>query len=821
MVTDAQVVPRCKKKPAIAGVTQEQIIAMINRNGQRLKLPLRAILVAILFVTGVAAQEANRVSGTVVDTTGGAVAAARLTLLNSSGAVAREASTDDAGNFSISVVDKGTYTLRVEKERFDAASAKVVVAETPNAPLHVTLRLQSVRQSVTVNDAGPYVAPDASSSTKLDVPLMELPLSVHVVSAAVLQDQQVISLESAIQNISGVIVSNDGYATADSFTIRGFDQAELTYEDGLRLDQYTNSGFTRDMANVEQVEVVKGPDAVIYGQSEPGGLVNVVIKKPLDTPYFSLQQQFGNYGIYRTTLDASGPLLTKRLLYRFNLDYTDADSFRNFINTRRVSVFPTLLWKPNSRDQVTFEYYYGRGHNTADNGIPFLPNGTPANVPLSRNYADPSANFDPIREYSGKVRASHSFSENWKLRLTYKTQFTDAPTPNFQVYVGDTDTSGNLNLIGFVGQIFKHRTQQVVSDLSGQFYTGRIRHNFDIGFDYYFDAGRYDANVYFPPSINIYTPVYNQPYQLPGPSTDFFVNNGETAYGGYLQDHMTLPFHLFLLLGLRFDRVNTYDTGFGTATDVHDRPTPTPRAGLAWQPVQHLSLYGSYTGIYAATALGALTIEGKPLPPEGGREYETGLKTEWFQKRLTATASVYQIVKTNVPAADPSNPMYSIAIGAARSRGVEFDINGQITPAFRVIGGFSYIDCLILSDTNSPSLRGLRFPGVPFDSGSAFGVYEFQKQKLKGFRVGAGVVGRTGEVAWESPDGVTYSADRIKGFAIVNMMTAYSWQAKKARITAQVNVTNLLNKSYFATVNPSQALPGAPFSIMPALRVQF
>lgn len=780
----------------------------------------RSALCLILLAAAAVAQDTNRITGTVVDPTGGAVAGAKITLIDSRGATSREVLTDDAGGFSIAAAI-GTYTVKVDKERFEPAAEKVTVSESQASLLRITLRLLSLRQSVTVKDAGAYIAPDVSSSTKLDVPLMELPLSVHVVSAAVLQDQQVTSLESAIQNISGVIVSNDGYGTGDSFTIRGFDQNELTYEDGLRVDQYTNSGFTRDMANVEQVDVVKGPDAVIYGQSEPGGLVNVVIKKPLDTPYYSLQQQFGNYGVYRTTLDASGPVFTHRLLYRFNLDYTNADSFRNFINTRRISVFPTLLWKPNTHDQLTLETYYGKGHLTLDNGVPFLPNGTPANVPLSRNYVDPNANFDPVREYSIKARESHSFGENWKARVTYKTQYIQNPTPDFQIYLGDTDTSGNLQLIGFVSNIFYHRTQQVVTDVTGEFKTGAIRHNLDIGFDFYHDAGHYDANTYFPPSINIYAPVYNHPYQLPDASTDFFVNNGETAYGGYLQDHMTLPFHLYLLVGLRFDRVDTYDTGFGQATDVHDRPAPTPRAGLAWQPVPHLSLYTSWTGIYGATALGAFTIQGQPLPPEGGHQYEAGLKTEWFQKRLTATASVYQIIKTNVPAADPANPMYSIAIGQARSRGVEFDVNGQITPSFRIIGGFSYIDCTITHDTNMPSLQGLRFPGVPYDSGSLWGVYEFRNQTLKGFRVGAGLVARTGESAYESPDGVTYSPDRIAGFGIVNLMTAYTHQVKKAHLTAQVNITNLLNKSYFATVNPSQALPGAPFSIMPALRLQF
>jgi len=779
------------------------------------------MLVASFPSAGVLAQTGGDITGTVTDDAGGVIAGVKVTLLDAAGVTRGEAATNSAGTFRIPGVARGSFSLRFEQKNFETNTTPLAVTEAAPPELHIVLRVSGIRQELTVSETGPYVTPEASSATKIETPVMETPVSIHVVPQAVLLDQQVVRLETAIQNISGVIQSNDGYGTANSFVIRGFDQNELTYEDGLRVDQSTNSGLPTDMVHIEDVEVVKGPESVLYGQAEPGGLVNVVTKKPQDAPAFNLQQQFGNYAFYRTTAGATGPIVKRRLLYRVDFDYTNSGSFRNFIHSDRTAVYPSLSFRPTHRDEYTVQGYYGRGTLTSDNGIPFLPNGTPANVPLSRNYADPGSNGSPSREYYVKLLGSHSFSEKWRVRLAYKSNYITGPVHGFEVYLDDTDASGNLNRIGLASNYFHHWTHQVVTDATGQFSTWGLQHNVIAGFDYYNNYGGYEANIYNLAPINIYTPVYNQPFTPPDPAGNTIVVNGQTSYGAYVQDQVNLGKQVHLLASLRFNRVQQYDNGFPQAGDVRDRPKPTPRVGLLWQPVSHLGLYSSFTDNYGATALGALTANGKALPPQSARQYEAGVKAQWLNKRLVVSGAIYQITKHNVPAADPQNPLLSIAIGEARSRGVEVDVTGQITPGLKVIGGYSHIDAKTLQDTNLPSLAGLRFPGVPYDSGSVWGVYEIQHEKWKGLRFGAGVLARSGELAWESPDGMTYLADRIPGFGIVDAMAAYGWQAKRARVTLQVNANNLLNKGYFVAVTPSQALPGAPFSLMPALKVQF
>jgi iron complex outermembrane recepter protein len=795
-------------------------------SGKKLNRSNRIAFVAVALLLSaltVSAQSLRQISGSVIDEGGGAVVGATVSLIGSDGAVQRTTTTDSSGNFAMPDVAAGKHKIRVEKENFEVSEAFVELGPaSPVEPLRIILHVAAVRQSITVSDVGVYLVPDATGATKTDTPIMETPVSVRVIPQQVLADQQIVRVGDALQNVSGVIPNNDSFGTNDSFTIRGFDQLDLTYEDGLRLDQYSNAGFPLDLANIESIEVVKGPASVLYGQTAPGGAVNIVTKRPLDKSHYSLQQQFGSYDFYRTTFDATGPL-AGNLFYRFNLDYENADSFRYFVYTHEIALFPTIQWKIDERSQITAQFTYASGTLVTDNGIPLLPDGTPARVSIKNNYAEPDTNRARITQYSVKLLGSHEFSRNWRFSAAYKSGYYDSPVTNSVFYLGDADANGDLQRIGFTEKFFKHWTHQVVADLTGKFTIYGIQNTVLAGFDDYYQSGHYEANLYLPSPINIFNPIYGQPPILPpDPAGDTLVRNGQKAYGAYLQDQIALPGHLFLLAGLRFDRVDNYNNGYAPSTsNIHDRPSPTPRAGILWQPVQAASVYFSYSGNYGATPLGAVTADGRPLPPQSAQQYELGVKTEWLNGRLSATTSIYQITKQNIPTTDPSNPIFSVAVGEARSRGFELDVSGQITPNWKVIGGYSYIDSITTKDNNAPSLAGLRFPGAPANSGSFWSVYEIPGHKFKGLRFGAGVVGRTREVAYESPNGVTFLTDRIPGFANVNAMAAYTWHWERASLSAQLNISNLLDGTYFSAVNPSQAMPGAPISVIPAIRLDF
>ena len=670
-----------------------------------------------------------------------------------------------------------------------------------------------------------YNVTEATAGTKTDTPIMDTPLSVTVIPQQVLEDQQTTFVPDALQNVSGVIPSDDSFGTGDSFSIRGFNQNELTYEDGLRTDEYTTSEFPVDLANVDQIQVVKGPAAVLYGQAEPGGLVSIVTKKPLDTPHYSLAQQVGGWDFYRTTADATGPLTSNgKLLYRFNLDYEDAGSFRNFIYNHRLALFPTLEWRPTADNHIIVELSYDTGTQVLDPGIPFLPNGQPAAVSISANYLQPKANRLPESDYAVKVLASHKFNQSWQMNVAYKSEYNDTGASNNQYYAGNAAYNGDLPRVGFTDNYSNQWTDQVVADLVGKLDLHVVRDTILTGFDLYYQHGHYDSNFYDLPTINIYHPNYNLPYNLPKPSTDFYVSNGQTAWGWYFQNQIELPEKLYLLGGFRFDDVSTFDNGYSQGGSVNDGPQVTPRVGLLWRPIRQLSFYTSYTENYGATGLGSLTPNGQPLPPQSAQQYEVGLKLEDSDQRLSATTSIYQLTKENIPTTDPANPAYTIAVGQEQSRGYELEVTGSILPHWKIIGGYSYIACFVTQDNSTPSLIGTRCQAIPYNSGSLWTTYEMKGGFLRGLKFGAGLTSRSAEVAYgyrATANNTPYLAtDRVPGFATVNAMASYEWHVGFAKMTAQLNIENLLDQKYFSGVNVDAAAPGSPLNALGQIRME-
>ncbi len=768
------------------------------------------------------------IAGVASDSTGSAIAGVHLTLRDARGQVIAHATTNSEGHFDFSSLAPGRYVLRAESTNFESLERDVVASSSvPAALLQITMRVAGVQQTVSVNAAVGYAVPNADAGTKVDMPVMETPMSVQVIGRQVIDDQQTVNLVDVLTNVSGVAPTNDAYGTSDSFSIRGFDAASMIYQDGMKLDQYSASGFPQDMANVEQIQVVKGPASVLYGQAEPGGLVAIVTKHPHAGPFASVEQEVGNHHFFRTTADLNHPLVKDKLLFRIALDGTDADSFRNFIHTNELSLFPSASWRITHNLDFTLLGSYQRGSNILDNGIPFLTNGTPADVPRSSNYMDLDTNKSNIDQFSLEPSLNVRLGDQWSLRMQYKVARINAPLPVDEYYLGDVDAGGNLLRGAFAETSFRHRSDQVQANLPGKFSFGQVKNTFLVGFDFFKQTGEWYGNTSLQPAaINIYQPVYDQPYGTTDLSGDIFAVQGEWEYGAYIQDVAELPGRVFVLAGARLnwteemENITTPDPYSYWPNYVHESPV-TPRAGLLWQPKTNVSLYGSYTSNYGASALFVYTADGKPLPPQSADQVEVGIKSEWLDRRLMATVAAYRIIKHNVPTTDPNNPLYTEAIGTARTQGVELDLSGQLSRSLRLIAGLSTLQAITTKDTNTPSLQGLPFPGVPHNIASLWGVWEPQSGPMRGLQLGAGTQTRSGEQAYESPDGVSYLADRIPSFVIANLMMAYEHTYGKAHISAQINVNNLFNSRYFATVNPSQAMPGAPFTILPSVRVAF
>lgn len=674
-----------------------------------------------------------------------------------------------------------------------------------------------------------YNRPNATTATKTDTPLMQTPLSVKVVPQQVLKDQQVITVDQALRNVSGVVSGAGGTGT---FFIRGFGNFNL-YRDGfLNQSQWAH---TEDLENIERVEVLKGPGSILYGRTEPGGLVNFVTKQPLDMPYYSLRQQFGSFGHYRTSIDATGPITeNKDLAYRFNLGYQTNRTFQEFGGNERLMVAPTLRWKISDQTTSTLRVEYSDIQEKGRGRVPLLGN-RPAPIPRSQNLGDPW-NLQEDEYVMVSLNTEHAFNENWKLR--HRFNFTNYTLTMSGSNGGNVDPStGDVGRIFFAqntdGNDFQHNFFNAL-ELNGKFDTGILEHNLLVGGDYYRTDYRatmagFGANPNLYDSININNPVHasNPPTILP---TDVsYFTSTLPWFGIYAQDQIELPYHFHVMAGLRYDNAESSGSSAGEFGSGDEPDTSfdkvSPRGGVVWQPIPELSLYGSYTENFGAQNF--FDGRGNPLPPQTAQQWETGIKTELFNGRLNATFAYFELTKQNLTI--PVNPLFSKAVGEAESRGIELDVSGEILPGWNIIANYAYTpfakttkDAAVIFDADfnpigiNPGNTGKRLNNAPEHNGNVWTTYEFQKGMLQGLKFGAGVqaVGQR-EIGY----GETAQAP---GYVTFNLMASKLWKVGKTNITTQLNVDNLLDKTYTSNVysyGPTDY--GAPLSFMGAVKVEY
>ncbi len=701
-----------------------------------------------------------------------------------------------------------------------------------------------------------YVIPNATAGTKTDTPIMETPLNVQVISKQVLKEQQVTRLDQAFKNVSGVTQVSAGNFNDDKQTIflRGFD-AQTYFRNGFRL---TQGSANREMANVESVEVLKGPAAILYGLVEPGGMVNVVTKQPLATPYYGFTQQFGSFDTYRSTIDATGPISkNKDLLYRVNMSYENSGSFKEFVGKEDVFFAPVLKWNISPKTQATFELEYNRAHLGLDNGnfVPVL-NGKLLNTPRGRNYAEYSG--AAREEVFGGFNWSHQFNDDWVIKHRFSANQKSFDSP----FLSSTLAAGPLNFLGVVivdgnnvgriGQssIAQNNTYSTNLDLTGRFETWGFKHTLLVGGDYYRLSNKEiggDSTPFDNPSlINIFNPQHpGTPFPPGTPGSGSRTTENIDQYGLYIQDQIKLPYDVHVMGGIRYQYIHqnqliTSPDGTPQDSTIQSQDAVTPRVGILWQPKSWFSLYANYAENFG-TNTGKTFVRpgvGKIIDPTSATQYEGGIKTEFLDGRLRATLAYYDLTKTNIAVGDPIQSHNcgggagncSVAIGEARSRGPELDITGEILPGWNVIATWSNIDVRVTKASPSdPAVttgslgganQGDRLANVPRNIGSLWTTYEVQQGTYNGLKFGGGVnlTDRTytGNPNYPNP-----------GYVTVDLLAGYSRKIGDTTISAQLNVNNLLDKRYATyqsvtpEVNRAFVAFGTPRTFMGQISVQY
>ncbi|MEH2275552.1 MAG: TonB-dependent siderophore receptor [Nostoc sp.] len=649
-----------------------------------------------------------------------------------------------------------------------------------------------------------YTVPEASTATRTDTPLRDIPQSIQVVPQQVIKDQGITRINDAVRNVSGTSFTT-GYGNSENaVNIRGFNGNSLK-------DGFTTTSIFTNATNIEQVEVLKGPASVLYGQVEPGGVINYVTKKPLSNPYYAANFTAGSYNSYNGAIDLSGPLTTdKKLLYRLNISYEDSDSFRDLVFNKVFFISPAFTYKISDTTTLDFAYEYQKFNSSFDRGF---PNDLRSfNLPINLSLNDYNAAQD-IESHQIDLTLNHQFNDHLRLRSRFEAKFEHYYSAVVNEYAFAED--GQTVLRGFYGGDSNSINLALQTDLIAKFKTGSIEHQLLAGLEwkpsFSSDPG-FGADEGYP-SINIYNPTYGFPFPAVITSDS---NSRNDTVGIALQDQVTLLPNLKLLVGGRYDFIST-DTESIDDISIPSEPQKSgsdsqafsPRVGIVYQPIEPISLYASYSRSFTGN-LGTLKADLTQIEPSRGTQYEVGVKAELFGGRLITSLAAYDIAKTNIPTTDPDNNQYSIALGEVKSRGIEFDIAGEISPGWKVIASAYLNDTYTSKDSNSAIIGGA-LPAIPSQGASLWTTYEIQKGSLKGLEFGAGIF-YVGDRVNDYFDPIITLPSYVRTDAVISYKRD-NWQAA-------LNFKNIFNVRYYET-NWPLIFPQAPFTLQGTIYVEF
>jgi iron complex outermembrane receptor protein len=723
------------------------------------------------------------------------------------------------------------------------------VAEKQGRASPVTLPSVRVTGAVELDANDPYnksyTVTNSSTATKTDTPLIETPVSVQVVPRTIMDDQKTTRVKDALENVSGVRAQPTlGYG--NGFIIRGFLNNRV-YRNGLltNADGYP-SEF--DAGNLQSIDVLKGPAAVLFGRIEPGGLVNITTKKPLDMPYYSLEQQFGSYDYYRTQWDATGAVTDdKSLLYRFTGSYQSNNSFRDFVFTDRVMVNPSITWRPTDNTDLTLSVEGLDQDYQADFGIPAI-GARPAPIPISRSLDDPNSPVDHLSHVLVSTEINHRFNDDWAIHNRFLAGFKDDfssfvnPAPSFGPSEEALLPNGILRRNIF-GQKAYSENYATNLDLTGKFQLGFSKHQVLVGFDYFKSTNKYhyfgefndpnpalDIDIFNPgPSYGIDPALIQDTLSHPAnccADSNFAFFNSQW-YGVYFQDHITLWDKLHILGGGRYDWAES-GSSYTTSFDLSEATLPSnkdegfsPRVGILYQPVGWLGIYGNWTTSFSAN--NAPAADGSTFDPQKGEQFEAGLKTQLFDDQLLATLAYYYLTKDNILVPNNSTDfLFDMIANKQRSQGIELDVTGQITDQVSLIASYAFTDARVLVDHDGDT-AGNRMPNVPEHAGSLWVKYDVNGyQSQDGFSFGVG------GVAAGARQGDFANTFQLPGYVRMDAFASYKMKVGATKVTAQFNIRNLLDKTYYESTDPDSNVtprlgiaPGAPLMAIGSIRVEY
>lgn len=701
---------------------------------------------------------------------------------------------NDKGYFEIKNIQTGKIVLVVSFVGLEKKEIPIEIKEGQTILLSDIVLAENKQRldEVIISGSKGYKIDQLSNSLRLLTPILETPQNIQVVTGKIIGDQQSLDmLESVSRNVSGVQMI-EHWGNFARVNMRGFKIP--AFRNGMNVDLPWGP-LAEDMSIVERIEFVKGPAGFMISSGEPGGLYNVVTKKPVPDQQNEVSITAGSFNTLRSTLDVGGKVNKEgTLLYRVNLMGLTRESHRNYEFNNRYTIAPSLSYSLSDRTRITAEYIYQYSQMSAlGSSYVFSPKGF-GDLPRDFTLLEPNIDPSDIDEHNVFINLKHEINKDW--RITAQVGYLRYEQVGSSLWPENLDTTGNLVRgmsifdalnVSKMGQVF----------VNGNVKTGNVRHLVLAGIDIAqkdFYADWFQSGAFIgADTFNIYNPVYGVPSEN-FPVFDRSQSIRKRAVGSYpaitgqrysslfIQDELGFfENKLRLTLAGRYTDFNGWSYGNTSEDQVF-----SPRVGFSVSVAKNTSIYGLYDQSFIPQ-LGA-DVEGKGFVPVRANNLEAGIKRDWADGRWNSTLAVYHMTKENVLVGHPDREKYPFAqiqLGEVQSKGIELDIQGEIVEGLKLVVNYANTDVEITEDTDE-TIIGDRVAGHARHMTNGWLHYEFSRALLNGFGVSLGYQYQVDRSSWN------WGADNESSLPdYFRLDGAITWQSRNLSIG--LNINNLLN----------------------------
>jgi catecholate siderophore receptor len=743
------------------------------------------------------------ITGVVLDTSGG-VAPGATVVLRSAGGRPRTEVTDATGRFTFSNVSQGVATLVVT---LDAFAPREIEVQPGQGDIRVVLQPSPLTEQVTVE-----AVLQTRTATRTTTPLRDVPQAITTISKNQIADLSMQGLGDVVRYVPGAGMAQ-GEGNRDAVVLRGNTSTADFFVDGIRDDVQ----YFRDLYNVDRVEALKGPNAMIFGRGGVGGVINRVSKKADWTRVREVTVQAGTFANRRVAADL-GDGMEGGLAYRVTGLFENSGSYRQGVSLEREGLNPSFGLSLGSHTTIRVAYEYFHDKRTADRGIPSL-NGAPLHTDPDAFFGDAGESRSDARVNSVGVTAEHVFAGGAQIRN--HTLVADYDKFYQNVFPGAVNaTAMTVSISGY-----NNRTDRMnvfnQTDITASRVALGLTHRLLVGTElgrqatdnrrmtgYFTSVSATATSV----AVPVGSPAISLPISFRPSATDADNSGAATVAAAYVQDQVRLGRHVEVVGGLRFDRFEVDVTNNRTGQQVGSSDNlVSPRVGLIIKPLEVVSVYTSYTLSYlprAGEQLSSLSVTNQSLDPEVFRNYEVGAKWD-VRPALSVTAAAYRLNRGNVSITDPADPTRTILVDGQRTKGVELGPSGTITPAWTVLGAYAYQDGEVTSRLSSTVLAGASLANLPEHSWSLWNRYDVSR--VAG--VGLGLIHRGAVFA---------STDNLVALPSFTRADAAVFLRFGRHLRAQANLENLLDTRYYASAHSNNNItPGSPRALRVGLTTLF